>query len=189
MPRIRPASRSGWKASSASVFSPVPRNLTGRPVTALMRSAAPPRASPSILVRIEPGQGHGLGERLGDRDGFLAGHGIDDEEALRRRDGLGQAARSRRMQRFVDAQAAGRVDDDDVAGQAPGGVDAALRDVEDRRPDGRAMDRQVERLAERLELIRRGGPVRIGGDEQRPAAHLDDEAGELAIRELGRRAT
>ena len=54
MPRIRPARRSGWKTSSASVFSPVPRNLTGTPVTAEIDSAAPPRASPSILVRIRP---------------------------------------------------------------------------------------------------------------------------------------
>ena len=54
MPRIRPARRSGWKTSSASVFSPVPRNFTGTPVTAEMESAAPPRASPSILVRISP---------------------------------------------------------------------------------------------------------------------------------------
>ena len=29
-------------------------NFTGTPVTALMESAAPPRASPSILVRISP---------------------------------------------------------------------------------------------------------------------------------------
>ena len=54
MPRIRPASRSGWNTSSASVFSPVPRNLTGIPVTAPMDRAAPPRASPSILVRTRP---------------------------------------------------------------------------------------------------------------------------------------
>ncbi len=57
MPRIRPASRSGWNGSSASVFSPVPRNLTGRPVTALIESAAPPRASPSIFVRTRPVRG------------------------------------------------------------------------------------------------------------------------------------
>ena len=54
MPRIRPARRSGWNTSSASVFSPVPRNLTGIPVTAPIESAAPPRASPSILVSTRP---------------------------------------------------------------------------------------------------------------------------------------
>ncbi len=32
MPRIREAIRSGWNGSSASVFSPTPRNLIGLPV-------------------------------------------------------------------------------------------------------------------------------------------------------------
>ena len=82
MPRIRPARRSGWKTSSASVFSPVPMNLTGTPVTALMESAAPPRASPSILVRIRPVTGTASDERLGDRDGLLADHRVDDEQRL-----------------------------------------------------------------------------------------------------------
>ena len=54
IPRMREANRSGWKTSSASVFSPVPRNLIGTPVTARMLMAAPPRASPSTLVRINP---------------------------------------------------------------------------------------------------------------------------------------
>ena len=51
MPRMRAASRSGWKGSSASVFSPMPTKAMGRPVTSRTDSAAPPRASPSILVR------------------------------------------------------------------------------------------------------------------------------------------
>src|SRR2546428_786726 len=52
MPRIREASRSGWNGSSASVFSPVPANAIGRPVTERTERAAPPRASPSSFVRI-----------------------------------------------------------------------------------------------------------------------------------------
>jgi len=51
MPRMREASRSGWKGSSASVFSPTPTKAMGRPVTCRTESAAPPRESPSILVR------------------------------------------------------------------------------------------------------------------------------------------
>src|SRR3990172_1245473 len=54
MPRMREAKRSGWKASSASAFSPVPTNLMGTPVTARMERAAPPRASPSSFVRMRP---------------------------------------------------------------------------------------------------------------------------------------
>src|SRR6266511_2297898 len=54
MPRIRPASRSGWKASRSASFSPLVANFTGLPVTARIDSAAPPRASPSSFVRITP---------------------------------------------------------------------------------------------------------------------------------------
>ena len=54
MPRMRLAARSGWNGSSASSFSPTPTNLSGWPVTWRMESAAPPRASPSILVRMTP---------------------------------------------------------------------------------------------------------------------------------------
>ncbi len=56
-PRMRPATRRASKGSSASSFSPAPRNLIGRPVTARMESAAPPRWSPSARVRIRPVSG------------------------------------------------------------------------------------------------------------------------------------
>ena len=54
MPRMRLAILSGWKGSRSSGFSPVPLNLIGLPVTALMDSAAPPRVSPSSLVMMTP---------------------------------------------------------------------------------------------------------------------------------------
>ena len=57
MPRIREAIRSGWNGSSASVFSPTPRNLIGLPVMWRIDSAAPPRASPSTLVSTTPVSG------------------------------------------------------------------------------------------------------------------------------------
>src|SRR5712692_687577 len=52
MPRMREATRSGWNGSNASAFSPTPTNAIGRPITWRTDSAAPPRASPSILVRM-----------------------------------------------------------------------------------------------------------------------------------------
>ena len=54
IPRMREAIRSGWNSSSTSDFSPVPTNKMGFPVTWRTDSAAPPRASPSALVRITP---------------------------------------------------------------------------------------------------------------------------------------
>ena len=83
MPRIRWAMRSGWKRSNWSSFSPVEANRIGLPVTALTDSAAPPRASPSSLVITTPSNCDGLGELLGDVDGVLAGHRVDDEQDRR----------------------------------------------------------------------------------------------------------
>ena len=57
MPKIREAIRSGWKGSMSVSFSPVPANLMGLPVTAFTDRAAPPRVSPSSLVRITPVRG------------------------------------------------------------------------------------------------------------------------------------
>ena len=54
MSRIRDAIRSGWKTSKSSSFSPDEANITGRPVSWAMDSAAPPRASPSSLVSTTP---------------------------------------------------------------------------------------------------------------------------------------
>ncbi|OQC18508.1 MAG: hypothetical protein BWX71_02796 [Deltaproteobacteria bacterium ADurb.Bin072] len=53
-PRIRDASPSGRNSSMRSSDSPMPRNFTGFLVTSLMDSAAPPLASPSSLVRMNP---------------------------------------------------------------------------------------------------------------------------------------
>ena len=75
--------RSGWKRSKLSSFSPVEANRIGLPVTALTDSAAPPRASPSSLERIDAVELRGLGELLGDVDGVLAGHRVDDEQHVR----------------------------------------------------------------------------------------------------------
>ena len=54
MPRMREAMRSGWKGSMSVSFSPTPANLMGLPVTARTEMAAPPRVSPSSLVRMTP---------------------------------------------------------------------------------------------------------------------------------------
>ena len=54
MPRIREAIRSGWKTSKSARASPFEANMMGLPMTRAMDSAAPPRASPSSLVRTTP---------------------------------------------------------------------------------------------------------------------------------------
>ena len=112
-PRMRPAMRSGWNSSSASRCSPVPMNLIGTPVTCLTRER---RAAAGVAVEL----GHDdavelqrLVERLGAVDGVLAGHAVDDQVHLLRRD-LAVDPLELVHQLVVDVQPAGRVEDHDV---------------------------------------------------------------------------
>ena len=172
MPRMRWARRSGWNCSSASSFSPVPTNLIGTPVTSRSDSAAPPRASPSILVRITPVSGTWLLKALGDAHGFLAGHRVGDQQRLVRADLAGDRLELVH-QLVVDLQAAGGVDDDEGQPVLLGVLDRGLRQL------GRLLGRLVEHghvdlLAERLQLRRR----RPGDtDRRRPAAACGPSCG------------
>ena len=178
MPRIRPARRSGWKTSRRVGLLAGAQELDREAGDGGDRER---RAAAGVAVDLGQDQaGHRDrgDERLGDGDGLLAGHGVDDEQRLDRLDrrvhggDLGH-------QRLVDGEAAGGVEDDDVADLALGGLDALAGDLGDAGAGRGAEDRDVEALAERLELVGGGRAVRVGGDEQRPAAQLDDVAGEL----------
>ena len=85
------------------------------------------------LGQDQAGDRHGGDERLGDGHGLLAGHRVHHEERLDRMDG-GVDRGDLGHQRLVDRQAAGRVEDDDVADLAAGRLDAVAHDVDDRRP-------------------------------------------------------
>ena len=54
IPRIRSAIRSGWNTCKASIFSPLEINFNGLFTTARIEIAAPPRVSPSSLVKTTP---------------------------------------------------------------------------------------------------------------------------------------
>ncbi len=118
--------RSGWNCSKASSFSPVEAKAIGRPMTSLTDSAAPPRASPSSLERITPSIDKRLVEPLGDLDRVLAGHRVDHEERVVRLDGSRDLA-DLLHHLFVDGQAAGGVDDQHVAAEPAGFLQAPLR--------------------------------------------------------------
>ena len=113
MPMIREASRSGWKTSSASYFSPIPTNFTGWPVTCLIESAAPPRASPSIFVRMNPLKPSLFVELLGALNRVLSEHCVGDEQDFVRSDlvfDLGEFLH----QLFIDVQASCSIDQKNV---------------------------------------------------------------------------
>ena len=179
MPRIRPASRSGWKTSRASVFSPVPRNFTGEAGDRAIERAAPPRASPSILVRTRPVTGTAAANAWATPTASWPVIASTTRSVSTGLDGGVDGARSRPSapRRSMSRPAVSRITVSRTS--AAGRVEAAADDVDDRRPGRRPVDGDVERPAEGLELVGRGRPVRVGGDEERPAAQLDDVAGEL----------
>ena len=122
MPRMRPTIRSGWNGSNSDGRSPVPTNLIGTDVTWRIDSAAPPRASPSILVRITPVSASGLVELPAEPDGVLTGHRVGDEEDLRRIERRLQAAKLVH-EGVVDVQPAGGVDEHRVVAAQAGLVE------------------------------------------------------------------
>src|SRR6266511_4234280 len=89
-PRMREAMRSGWNGSNSSGLSPTPTNLMGLPTVETMESAAPPRASPSVFVRITPERGRTsakpdadlLAEHFQLRDGCRPGEVSGHEEGV-----------------------------------------------------------------------------------------------------------
>ena len=99
-----------------------------------------------------------------DVDGLLAGHRVEHEQHVRRLHG-GAIRSSSSISVGVDLVAAGGVDDHDVA-PVLGPLDALLA-----QPTGSLrsplIDRNLDLLAELLELVDRGGALQVGGDERR----------------------
>ena len=147
-------------------------------MTAEIDSAAPPRASPSILVRMSPVTGTAAANAWATATASWPVMASTTSSVSIGLTAALTAAISAISASSTD-EPAGGVEDHDVADLALGGLDATAGDVDDRRPDGRPVDRDVEALAERLELVGGGRAVRVGGDEERPAAELDDVPGEL----------
>src|SRR6266567_685797 len=177
--RIRDAIRSGWKRSKSSSFSPDEANITGRPVSWAIDSAA-------ARIAIQLGEHHAVvadavQERLRRDHGVLADHGIDNEQDLVRIDGIPDAC-GLAHHLLVDAEAPGGVDDHDVVQPVPGLVQRAARDVD--RISHPVARRGGEHghgrlLTEYLQLLHGVGPLQVGSDEQRGVALLAEPQREL----------
>ena len=138
-------------------------------------------------VAVELGQdGAGDVERLVEMRGhvhrLLAGGGVEHEQDFLRLDQVAQPDQFLH-QRFVDLQPAGGVEDERVPfvgarrSRAPRGQ-CASTSVSPRCDK----HRQIELLAERFELVHRRRPINVGRHEQRRAALLLEQAGQLAAR-------
>ena len=137
-------------------------------MTSFTDSAAPPRASPSSLVSTTPVRSIGLGERLGDVDGLLAGHRVDDEQRVVGVDTASRDAAQLVHQLGVDLEPAGGVDDHDVAAEALG----FLRRRRARPRPGRCRSMHTGTpiaLAEDPQLLDGRGALQVGADEQHAA--------------------
>ena len=165
MPRIRDAMRSGWNTSSWSTFSPTEANFTGRPVTALAESAAPPRASPSSFVSTMPSKAIRSWKAFATLTASCPVIASSTSRTFKRLDGVPDLDELVH-QRLVDLEAAGGVDDHDVAP-----VRRRARETVARRDDRigrlRPVDRHLELAAELLELVDRRRPLEVCGHEPR----------------------
>ncbi len=120
-------------------------------------------------VAVELGQDHArqvepVVEGLGGLDRVLTDHGVDDEEDVVR---LGLALDRRQLlhEGLVDGEATGGVVDDGVALELARVGNGAVADVDGATARDRE-DRDVDLLAEDLELLDGAGALHVGGDEQ-----------------------
>ena len=115
----------------------------------------------------------------------LGHHGGLDHEPIgqrrHERGGAGGAVLGQEVHGLLGAGEVVRVELDQVFG--PLLVEDALeRDVRDRCPLRRSVDRDVQLPTERFELVGRSGAVRVRGDEERATTQLDDVPRQLGGR-------
>ena len=127
--------------------------------------------------RVDPDR---LVELVGDRDRVLARHRVHDEQHVMGRD-LASDRLQLGQERLVDVEPAGGVEDERRQTAARRFLARGPTDLE-RRLSLRPGHRDPELSAERPELVHRGGPLRVGGREQRMLPLLAVEAGELGGR-------
>ena len=128
------------------------------------------RATASVAVELR--EDHAverdpLLERERDVDRLLTRHRVEDEEDVRRLR-LGRDALELGHQLLVDVQPAGGVEDDDVEAVLAGGLEPQPR-RSDRVAPVERVHRQLDLLAELLELVDRRRALEVAGDESRAA--------------------
>ena len=157
-------------------------SLIGRPVTARMDSAAPPRASPSTTRQDDAGDADFFVEFGGNGDGVLAGHGVRHQQGLHRR--CDAADFGDLVHQFlVDVQAAGGVQDQDVKALASCRLERALGNLHRLLALDDRQGRDARLLAQHAKLLlrRRAAGVERGEHDLLALAPLQMDA------DLGRR--
>src|SRR5262249_9211652 len=127
-------------------------------------------------IPIELGQdgainGHGLVKSLGYFDGFLARHGIADEEGVMRRSGLFDLPQLL-SERLVDLQTASRIEDNGITVGRAGIIKGLPANFD--RISGALLDqdRGAYALAQHAQLLHGRGAIHIRRHEERAVTHL-----------------
>ena len=143
-----------------------PTNLIGSPVTWRTDSAAPPRESPSSLVRTTPVSGSASPNALRRVDRVLPLHRIDDEQRLDRLHRRVQLARSRASspRRCRGGPRCRRSARRDSAGARSRRARCAMSTGFCAAVDGKKSTPTCAR--QRLQLLDRRGPIDVGADQQ-----------------------
>ena len=138
------------------------------------------RAASCVAVELgehDAGNVEVLVERLGGADGVLTGHGVDHEQDL-----IGLHSRFDGLQlvheRFINVQAACRIEEDHVVAVPDGVGDGGLCNV-DRVRLTHLKDGDIELRAYDLQLLDGGRTVNVTGGEQRVLVLLFEKPGEL----------
>ena len=116
-------------------------------------------------------------ECLGDINGLLTDHRVDDQQDLLRLDGV-LDANQLVHQHFVDLQTAGGIDDQHVAAQVAGTLDGFLRGLNGIL-GAVLVNRHLHLLTDHLQLLDSGGAVDVTGGEHGLLALLDQPTGQL----------
>ena len=138
------------------------------------------RATAGVTIELgedDPVEGQLLVEGLGDGDGVLAGHRVDDEEGVVGIDSFGDQT-DLLHQLLVDGEATGGVDDDHVSAGALGLLDRSSGNRHG--VGGLAEDRDIDLAAEGPKLLDRGRALEVGTNEQWMPALALEPLGQLA---------
>jgi hypothetical protein len=171
--------RSGWNASSPSIFSLMPANRIGLPVTCLADSAAPPRASPSILLRMRPVRPT--------RSSKLLATGSDCWPVMASTTRMRSVGCSASRSAAISAISGSSICERPAVSTMTRSRKSCRSAASSRRSGDRARlavadleHRHADLPAEDAQLLARGGALGVGGDQQRPAALGLVLVGELA---------
>ena len=182
--------RSGWKASKAVGFFAGAEELDGGAGDVADGEGGTAAGVAVHFGEDDAGEGEAVVEGRGRVDGVLAGHGVGDEEDLGGVEG-GFEVGHLVHEELIDAEAAGGIDDEDVAAEVSGVAEGFFGEAEDGFcSGGRAggvvelafIDGGGDGFGDDFELLAGGGAIDVDRDEHGAVAAFFEPAGRACRR-------